>query len=98
MENPANFERSPAQPSLGDQGQHDWVHPVSSGKVVRDAMRYRWLKKHLRFSLHGWNGPDFLKNATESKWGLRTDGLFRGTNKEPQNIDQAIDQAMKARD
>lgn len=59
-----------------------------------DAERYKWLKKHLKFSLGSYNGPDYLGNADKSKWSLESESLFTGTNKEPASIDAAIDEAM----
>lgn len=68
---------------------------MTDSHLEQDALRYRFLRSHLQFKLGGYNGPDSLKNATESDWFLETQSIFVGTDKPPRSIDEAVDAAMK---
>jgi hypothetical protein len=69
--------------------------PSPLAEAAREAERYRFIREHCEVRLGGYNGPDYLKNATESQWYLRTESFLRGTNEPPKDIDAAIDEAIK---
>lgn len=64
--------------------------------LVREkAKLFDWLLSQLDWGLGGYNGPDWVANATRSLWALRTEHIFVGTNTAPADKLEAIRQASR---
>jgi hypothetical protein len=47
-------------------------------KLQKDSDRYRFLRSIASFELGSYNGPDYIRNATEAKWYIHTASAFKG--------------------
>lgn len=62
---------------------------------IEDQKRFDWLLEKLKFSLGGYTSKSGnLEDASDSMWRLKTDYIFDGVNKPPEDIRQAISIAM----
>lgn len=62
---------------------------------LEDQKRFDWLVEKLKFSLGGYTSKSGnLEDASDSMWRLKTDYIFDGVNKPPEDIRQAISIAM----
>lgn len=88
--------------SLGSPGRLGRSKAQNSKAEVEsmraDAERWRWIRDLLEFHLLGYSSPDYLVNATATRWRIQTiaEVDFESPSpNEPESIDAAIDAARQ---